>query len=390
MQGNGRTAEHETRSLRPALLVALGLAAVPAAQAASWDFRPQAEVGLGAVENQRLLVDDSDSDFVRVAGASFALVRRTEIRTLALDAGVRVLDHDDDPLDQTEYRAEWTGDWRYPRSSLSSALQWRRESTLTSERGSTGLVDVDRPAEFTTGRLGGAHDLSERTRLDAQILAVDARYPGGERYGLYDYDYRTASAQLSRSWTERARFGLVAAASDLNSDSPAQGGTEDRTLQLSMEFDLTPTTRLSAAAGRMEADLATGGKDHGASYRASLARQTERHRFGIDASRAYRPTGYGVLARQENIDAYWSMQLTERLSTDAGYSRISSRYDSVDLDDARYQSLRFGGSYRFTERLSVSAYALYQEQHYEGTGTGDGGAVHLSIQWRPLIDDGVR
>jgi hypothetical protein len=134
MQGIGRTAEHETRSLRPALLAALGLAAAPAAQAASWDFRPQAEVGLGAVENQRLLVDETDSDLVRVAGASFALVRRTEIRTLALDAGVRVLDHDDDPLDQTEYRLDWTGDWRHPRSSLSSALQWRRESTLTSER----------------------------------------------------------------------------------------------------------------------------------------------------------------------------------------------------------------------------------------------------------------
>src|SRR5262249_21404996 len=165
---------------------------------------------------------------------------------------------------------QYTGE----RSQWNASLNLTRDTTLTSELGSTGIVQGSRRHESASISGGPTFLLSERISAAAQVYLLDSRYPDPGLSGLVDYRYHALSLTTSIAGSERSTFAVTAQGGELN--VPDQDSrTRDANLRLAWTWQLHSLWTLDASVGPAYVESEYG-HDNGTLFDVSVQRRGER------------------------------------------------------------------------------------------------------------------
>jgi len=201
------------------------------------------------------------------------------------------------------------------------------------------------------------------------VAALEA---GAARFDLRDQPYRTDSTNvqldltrtLNERWSLLMSIGISRLTSTLTVYQPVLVQDPQGGLHLVLQrFDLVsqPST---------------------ANYALNLQRKSERWTLELAASRALQPSGFGALARQDDVSLTASHNWSERLAL-GGTIHGSRLYDAsgrLSLGNRRYYDLDLNADWRITERWTMSLQvALYLERQQSGGFTRSNVPVFLTL-----------
>ncbi|HUG71909.1 MAG TPA: hypothetical protein VMK82_00665 [Steroidobacteraceae bacterium] len=359
-----------------------------AALAAQWSVQPGVQVRALAETNARLVPaghpGNIDAQAI-AAAADLTLQRSTELATLELMAGASQRRYEQDAaLDRLDADVGAILRGSRERWSWQARTNAARDTTLTSEAGTSGLTDSEQRHETAGGSFTLSWSASERLALNLGAAVQFDFYPG-QQAALVDYRYR--SAQLGGSYQLSPRSTLAVTAS--HGELAASGTThESRDSAVLVQYEVRPAERfsltLSAGPSRVEGAQS---REHGASYSAALSRGGERLTTTLSAGRRIAPTGRGYLTRRDDATLRFTLRLRERLSVNAGAAYIRSKDVlaglGLRLNSARYRSASAGMDWQIAERWSLAFSGGHVDQITNATGQhASGFNAQLGVSWR--------
>jgi len=367
-----------------------GLASIlasPAVHAAQWSIQGSATTTTGADDNPGLRIDDAGTRNSLGLDAKMAMARRTETSELNVAPVVRLLRFPDErQLDSDEESLDAGYVIAHERWSLDLSASGGRQSTLTSELGTTGRTDINAASESASFGLAPQWQLTERLSAGANLGYQRAAYPGidSSRTDLYGSRYTTG--QVSARYALDPAMSLAIATSAGHFDSQRPGGSSD-SRDLTAIFDYAIAERLALTLSAGPSVVATRHRtDHGVVYTASLQRTFTLSNLSFSAARSVSPSGYGVLTRRDDLNFSWSGQLTERTSANLGLSGIRSREVlpelGFNLSDVRYLRADAGVQRQIGEQWSLSlGVAGLRQDFYQRKRTANGYQASLAVNW---------
>lgn len=319
-----------------------------------------------------------------------SLAAMTERSIFTLDPSVRVYRYEEPLYDRTDLQAN--GQYQHAIDEISDftfSVNVTRDSTLTSELGTTGITFVNKPRTVLGGDAGYVRRMSERDTLAIGANYGEITYSGAEFTGLVDYDYRTAYLAWNRNLTERLTLGLLTNAAETNAP---QFGAQDRavTAQVTGNFAFSETfgTEFAIGLSRLDSDFGTSGDTR--TYDLKFFRQGEHLDWHVGASHALTPSGRGVLSRQSRIECGLSDQISENLRLDARLTGIETEESgSINGTDVRYVRASLNANWRLTRTLYLELQIAHAEQQRQSTADSAAGNIYtLGLKWqgdaRPL------
>lgn len=358
------------------------------ASAAEWQVAPAASVGSSYADNPRLLSEGGTSSSGAIGELNASLRRLTERSALTLRPRLRSSRYsDDEKLGSDDQFVNAGYRWLGVRSDWNMELGLTRDTTLTSELGSTGLVQSNRRHEAASFSVAPRVMFTERVSGGVQMFVVDNRYIDAAFTGLVDYRYTMLSlfSTVLLSDTGSA-FSVTAQGGELSTDGFRGSDTRDGTLRLGWSFQPWQlwTAALSAGPSTVETDA---GSDSGFVFDGELKRHGERWSLTANAGRSQSPTGRGVLTRRDEVKLTFNRSITERLSTNLGTRWVRSedllsqrgRNDKYQVD---YGSVDIGASWRVSRDWSLSLQLSANTQDNElAAERADGHRASLSMVW---------
>ena len=356
--------------------------------AAEWQAVPSGYVGTSYADNPRLLAGGGSSSSGTVGEVKASLKRATERSELTLlPRFVSSRYSDDETLDTDDMFATAGYRWVGERSEWNMNLGLTRDTTLTSELGSTGLVDSNRRHEAGSFTVSPTVMLTERVVGGVQMFVVDNRYIDADFTGLTDYRYTTLSL-FSRVVLTDAGSALTVTAQggELSTDGFRGFETRDGSLRLRWEFRpwLLWSAALSAGPSLVETDA---GSDTGFVFDGEIKRQGDRWSLAANAGRSQSPTGRGVLTRRDEVHLSFNRAITERLSATVGARWIRSEdllpeQAGVRAYQVDYARLDIGANWRLSRDWSLSLRLGGNTQDYElAAERANGYRASLNVVW---------
>lgn len=356
--------------------------------AADWQVVPAMYVGTSYADNPRLLTNGGTSTSGGIGELKASLRRLTETSELTLRPRFTSARYsDDESLDSDDQFINGGYRWVGQRSEWNMDAGWTRDTTLTSELGSTGLVESNRRHEAGTFSVSPKVMFTERVSGGVQMYLVDNRYIDADSTGLVDYRYRALSVFSMVTLTDAgSTLSLTAQGGSLTTEGLFATETRDGTLKLGWSFKpaLLWSASLSAGPSIVETDVAS---DTGFVFDGEIKRQGDRWSLTANAGRSQSPTGRGVLTRRDEARLTFSRNLTERLSANV-IARWSQSEDLVPqqgrtvLYQVDYASLGLGANWRLSRDWSLALQLFGNTQDYElATERANGYRASLSIVW---------
>ncbi|MBL8267861.1 hypothetical protein [Steroidobacter sp.] len=358
------------------------------ALAAEWQVAPSVRVGSSYADNPRLLDDGGTSSSGAVGEMKASLQRLTARSELSLRPRFVFSRYsDDETLDSDDQFVTAGYRWLGERSEWNTEFGLTRDTTLTSELGSTGLVQSNRRHEAASFTVAPKVMFTERVSGGVQMYLVDNSYVDAELTGLVDYRY-TALSLFSTVLLSDAGSALSISAQGGELSTEGAGGyqTRDGTLRLGWTFQpwLLWTAGFSAGPSIVEAEA---GNDTGYVFDGQIKRQGERWSLSANASRSQAPTGRGVLTRRDEIKLLFNRALTERLSAsiDAHWVRSEDLLPvqgSAQTYQVDYARLGIGANWRLSRDWSLSLQLSGNTQNYQlATERANGYRASLNMVW---------
>ncbi len=294
---------------------------------------------------------------------------------------------DDESLDSDDMFVTGGYRWVGERSDWNMDLGLTRDTTLTSEVGSTGLVQSNRRHEAASFTVSPTVMLTERVAAGVQMYLVDNRYIDADFTGLVDYRY-TALSLFSRVTLTDAGSALTVTAQggELSTEGFFGSATRDGSLRLRWDFQpgLLWSAALSAGPSFVETDA---GSDSGFVFDGEIKRQGDRWSLTANAGRSQSPTGRGVLTRRDEFQLSFRRAITERLSGTVGARWVRSedllpQQAGVTAYHVDYSRLDLGASWRLSSDWSLSLQLSGITQDYElATERANGYRASLNVIW---------
>jgi hypothetical protein len=369
--------------------VAFGVAGalgIHAAHAAEWLVTPTARISTDYTDNPRLLQDDDAASAGAVSEMSASFLRRSERLELSLQPRVRFARYSDDAsLDSDDQYVDARLGYVGERSQWSASLNLTRDTTLTSELGSTGFVESNRRHESLALSAGPSLQLTERLNAIAQAYVMESRYPDAEGTGLVDYQYRAMSLSSGFSYSERSTFVVTVQGGELL--VPDQNTrTRNGALRLGWKYEPFSlwTAEFSAGPAYVEAEH---GEDSGAVFDASFLRQGERTTVSLTGSRELTPTGRGVLTRRDRVVLGTTHAFTQRLNGSVSVQWIRNQdllpQAGIALYEVDYGRLELGMGWRFAEQWTLALALSGATQKYQSRADdAENYRASLSVIWK--------
>lgn len=308
---------------RGLILAALAGVLAPCARAADWSATADVQLATRAERNPALRANDTATALALSADLASRVSRSTETLQLQLVPSLHVVRNPQFPtLDREEQQLGALVTQQGERYALSASAQAARESTLTTELGTTGLTDANRIRQLLQAGVQPTWRLTERLSVSGGANLQDIAYPGTRDSTLYGSRYTSVSANSTVALTRQAGFTFAASVGQFVSDR--QGASSENTSvtgQLVYSVAERLTASLSAGPSWVRA---TGHTDNGYVYQARLNRQAERSTLSLLAGRAIAPSGYGLLTQQDTVQLSLSRQLTERIIATCAVSRLQT------------------------------------------------------------------
>ncbi|GFE87074.1 hypothetical protein [Steroidobacter agaridevorans] len=358
------------------------------AAAAEWQVVPSAYVGTSYADNPRLLPDGGDSTEGAIGELSASLTRlteRSELTLLPRMASSRYSDEDSLDNDNQYLTAGYRRQGE--RSVWNTEIGFTRDTTLTSELGSTGLVQSNRRHEASSVTIAPNVTFTERLSGGLQMYLTDHRYVDAEFSGLVDYRYMALSLFSTIALTDTGSALTVSAqGGELSTEGFGGSATRDGSVRLGWSFQpwLLWTVELSAGPSIVETDNAS---DSGYVFDGEIKRQSERWSLTANAERSQSPTGRGMLTRRHALKLSFNRALTERLSTNVAAHWVSTedllpQQSGGAAYEVQYARLDIGASWRLSRNWSLSLQLSGNTQDYElAAERANGYRASLNVVW---------
>jgi hypothetical protein len=356
------------------------------ARAAEWRLQPSTQLYALGESNPRMLLSGAKFTESGVADVSLDLRRRSE--TLEIGGTMRAdlrRYSQDVSLDRDEARLDFTLQQTGERISWQGGASVARDTTLTSELGTTGISQVNLRLQAIDLTLGPNWQITERASAGATLSWQDSSYPGATRTDLVDNRYQSASVNAAYGFTEKALISLVASAGELDADR-INFRTRNSSVVLQARYRWSPRWTLTAFAGPSWV-RSKQASDSGTRYNLELTRQqSERTVVSLLLSRSIAPTGRGFLTQRDDISVRLGRALSEHLDAAFSYGLIRSR-DLIpaygfSFNDVRYTRADASLSWRLAEHWSTVLGAGRSEQQYRVLGSAASNFdARLAIAW---------
>jgi opacity protein-like surface antigen len=373
---------------RVTLCVAGAALCAQQASAADWQVAPSAHVGTSYADNPRLLPEGGSSSSGAIGEMKASLKRLTDRSELTLRPRfVSSRYSDDETLDSDDQFVTAGYRWVGERSEWNTQLGLTRDTTLTSELGSTGLVQSNRRHESASFTVAPTVMFTERVSGGVQMFLLDNRYVDADSTGLVDYRY-TALSLFSTVLLSDAGSALTVTAQggELSTGGFFGSATRDGSLRLGWSFQpwLLWTATLSAGPSMVETDA---GRDSGFVFDSEIKRQGDRWSLTANAGRSQSPTGRGVLTRRDEFKLSFNRSITERLSANVAARWVRSedllqQQAGAVTYQVDYSRLDIGANWRLSRDWSLSLQLSGNTQNYElATERANGYRASLNIVW---------
>jgi hypothetical protein len=242
------------------------------------------------------------------------------------------------------------------KSSLSVAASGARESTQTSELGTTGRTDLKGYQQRFT--LGATPRFTLTERLSAGLGANYLRttYSDGAKSSLYGSRSSSGTGDFRYRITETTSVSIQASAGWFDSDR-AGNGSSNRSVSGQTTYAIGERLMASASIGPSWVE-SRGRTDQGLVYQASLVRSYTLGSIDLAASRTVSPSGFGVLTQQDSISLGGSRSLSEWTTVDGALSALRTSEllpaASFTFADVRYLRVSASVHRRITDQLGLS------------------------------------
>jgi len=371
------------------MLTITAMTAGRSSRAADWSGTLQAAAGGGYVTNARMLPGADNSDETAELMVDGSAMRQTERSQLTVTPRVLLTryDHETDlntnegslgiAFQQMLERGQWTFDGK-----------GLTDSTVTSERGTTGVTYVNRRHDTGNADLGYQYFSTERLSWQLQIAGQITRYSDAAQFGLVNYDY--GSVQFGPTWnfSERIDGSLTLEANRLNPQTGARQNDYGASLQLRRKFSERYSWRVLAGGTRVEygsTDAAPGSSSTTVQYEVGTNYQGERLQWDLSARRAVMPIGIGLLAPETVLALVVIANTSERGTLTLSLNGI--RTDAVFVSQVPvYGGATFGQAslewrHKFTPHWSLSASYLQARSRTGEQDWANGKQARLGVVW---------
>jgi hypothetical protein len=364
----------------------LSVLSASAAHGAEWTAENSASISTAAESNPGLRIGDSPARSSLAIDASANLARRTEISELTLQPLVHLIRYPSEKeLDREEGRVKGSFTLTGERSDYALDASFARESTLTSELGTTGRVDIDAVKKSTSFAVAPGWSLTERLTVDARMAHERSAYVESGNAELYGTRYTSGSVNLKYGLSPSMSLSLGASAGKFASDR-AGASSENANVTVALNYAIAErlTIALSAGPSRVRA---RGRSDDGAVYEVSLARTFPLARTMLTASRSTSPAGFGVLTQRDEARLSWSRPLSEWTTANLGFStaRTSELLTELGLSfgTVRYWRADAGLSRRLGDAWHMAfGISGFRQTSAVGSRPTKGYEGRLAINWR--------
>jgi hypothetical protein len=370
---------------RTVAAIATAAAMWPCAQAAEWRIAPSIDTSVVNESNPRLELEPASDQQAIAANAAVHLQRQSETLGVALDTSAARRQYSQDrSLDRTDLRLglslQHAASERLSWSAMASVT---RDTTLTSELGTSGETRVGYRHESLGAQLQPQWQVSERWTATMQLQEQRDYYPSDDS-GLTDYRYH--SAGLVGSWRRTAldSIGIVVRAGQLQ---VAGAATDIKDASASLQYRRTINERWNLVlAGGPAWTHGAGSTQRGENFNFELTRGAQYGAVSIFVDRAIAPTGRGYLTRRDSM----SLQLRRNFSPHlwgtlgARYLRSRNVIGALDFnfDAVRYRRVDAGLSWAFSPSWSTELHAGYADQLRSVSGAPASGVdLGLGIRW---------
>ncbi len=351
-------------------------------------MKPSMYIGTTYAENPRLLTNGGTSTSGAIGEMAASLKRLTERSELTLRPRLSSARYsEDESLDSDDQYLNAGYRWLGERSEWNMDLGWTRDTTLTSELGSTGLVQSNRRHQAGSLTVSPKVMFTERVSGGLQMYLIDNRYIDAELTGLVDYRYMAMSLFTQIVLTDAgSALTVTAQGGRLTTEGFFGADTRDGTLRLGWTFQPWQlwTASLSAGPSMVETDFAS---DSGLVFGGELKRLGDRWSLTANAGRSQSPSGRGVLTRRDEAKLTFFRSVTERLSMTLAARWVRSE-DLLPQQgrnvtyQADYAQLSVGGNWHLLRDWSLTLQVAGNTQDYElAPERANGYRASLSIVW---------
>lgn len=375
-----------------ALTASLLTASVPAT-GQEWRVLPTFNVGVSYDDNIALDPENPESGFGPTARAAVQALRRTEVSSLGLLAGLR-LNEAVENSDLSDIAAFLGADGSYltPRSDFRLNLSFTSQSTLTSETATTGISDTGGQQYRLGIRPGWTYRLSERSTLCVNASYTDVFYDGVDDASLSDYRSGSLSVSAGGSLTEIAGIRMVVSYGRYESKGDTNE-SEDLALQLGADYQVSETLSVDALFGLRRTETRfrdifgrpvtedSRGPAYSVGIQKRLARGGE---FSLRALRELTPSGASEVLDTTRLQLGYTYPFSERLSL-----RLSSRAyrnrqpgGETSASDRTYADGEVGLSYQIRPGWRIAfAYRHRRQAYDEDPSSAQSNRITLSLAW---------
>jgi hypothetical protein len=375
----------------------MSTALINSALADHWEWNPHASAALEYNDNRQLRPVNQESVSGTLLDAGVTLRRETPLSNISLSPRWRRANYSDDDLDSSVGILDGMVERDLERGSLSVGVNYTRDTTLTSELDSSGLVQVNKRRETWNVDPEIIYQLSARSILAVNGSYSDVSYKDALSAGLVDYDYQSVSLALVRELAAKSVITASVYATRLDvTDFESQ--TDSYGIRINYDHEWSAATQLSLGIGTRRTDYYRsffGGlvtideEEKGYLANASLAHQEHRFSWNVELSRSVSPSGVGVLQQSDTLTASVNKPLNQVLIASASIrgSQFEELTGGSTTNKRDYATGSANLSWILAPEWSINGSYRYTWQKYENaTADAHSSAVYLTLHYRATPD----
>jgi hypothetical protein len=273
--------------------------------------------------------------------------------------------------------------------SAEANIAWVRDTTLTSEIGTTGIIQANGRHESLTGSVSRSWQPTARWAMSGDASWARHLYMRSENSGLVNYRYASGAVQNGYSFSESSQLSLVLQGSQIEVPDGSIPRKTSLAAQLKLSTALTEQWKLVMSIGPSRI-RSRNQSSSGTVFNLSSTHSGELTAWTAAYSRAISPTGLGTLSQQDQLTLNISRPLTERWSVSGSVLKIKTA-DAITSSGQTYYSSDYTDvnaavSWRATPQWNVTLSADRVEQR---AGSNDparalGNRASLGFQWNGL------
>jgi hypothetical protein len=360
---------------------------------AEWETTAQAGITVEYNDNRRLVTQSSPEVAGYIADAAVNVQRQSENWQIAVRPRLRSSRYrGDDTLDSDDQFVSGSLDVESERAALSIPVSYSRESTLTSEFESSGIVQVNKRRNLWAVDPQWSYAL--RDWLTAQVATSysEAFYEDAENTGLQNYDYRSSSVGFSGDRHAEELWSVVVYWSDYRVPDDGRKtstygwqGSYSGAVSDALHWSVGLGTRRSTHRYDFSfpySDITL--KDDGWLANASITLDKSAVTWHGTIKRELQPSGSGYLQLSDKLTLDVRVPLREGTSLAAAVvlSRNEDLSGSPSAGQHRdYSRGEFALYHDLTETIRIRGAYVYSWQQYQGDKAASSNAFYLTANY---------